>query len=29
MHGFKPITERDGTNLTIMIGLISCVSHIG
>lgn len=29
MHGFKPITERDGINLTIfMIGLISVSSHI-
>ncbi len=30
MHGFKPITERDGINLTIfMIGLTSVLSHIG
>ncbi len=25
MHGFKPITERDGTNLTFMIGLTSYI----
>ncbi len=24
MHGFKPITERDGINL-FMIGLTSCI----
>lgn len=29
MHGFKPTIERDGINLTIMIGLTSCISHIG
>ncbi len=23
MHGFKPITERDGTNLTIHVLVIS------
>lgn len=25
MHGFKPTTERDGINLTILIGLTSCI----
>lgn len=30
MHGFKPITERDGTNLTIYDWFNLCtLSHIG
>ncbi len=29
MHGFKPITERDGINLTIYDRFNLCISHIG
>lgn len=29
MHGFKPITERDGINPTIYDRFNLCMSHIG
>ncbi len=29
MHGFKPITERDGINPTIYDWFNLCMSHIG
>ncbi len=29
MHGFKPITERDGINLTIYDWFNLSISHIG
>ncbi len=29
MHGFKPTTERDGTNLTIYDWFNLSISHIG